>query len=55
MGETVMRHATEGGLRVVYYTAEDGTVHRYEETAERDADGLAVFAYTGLVDPPEYS
>lgn len=46
--ERVIRQ--EEGLTVVYVIIpSEGQVSRYEETAEKDKNGLAIYQYTGQV------
>ena len=46
-------YRVEDGLHVAYVRTPDGLVHRYEETAELDAEGRAVFEYVGMETPRE--
>lgn len=38
------------GFRVLDVTMSDGTVHRYEETAERNDEDQDIFEYVGVVE-----
>ena len=42
-----MRYEVEAGLNVIYVMHE-GREHRYEETAELDSEGHAIYQYTGI-------